>query len=45
MEYIVLVMIGLVAGLIGALVGLGGGIIIVPALLFFGSPTSLLDCD
>ena len=43
MEYIVLIIIGLVAGLIGALVGLGGGIIIVPALLFFGSPTSFLD--
>ena len=38
-----LIIIGFVAGIIGALVGLGGGIIIVPSLLFFGSPTSFLD--
>lgn len=43
MEYIVLIIIGLVAGMIGALVGLGGGIIIVPALLFFGNSIGLLD--
>lgn len=43
MEYIVLIIIGLVAGIIGALVGLGGGIIIVPSILFFGNSTSLLD--
>lgn len=42
MEYIVLILIGLIAGIIGALVGLGGGIVIVPALLFFGNSTSLL---
>ena len=39
MEYMVLVIIGFVAGIIGALVGLGGGIIIVPSLLFFGNST------
>lgn len=43
MEYILLIIIGLAAGTIGALVGLGGGIIIVPALLFFGNSTALLD--
>lgn len=37
MEYIVLIILGLIAGTIGSLVGLGGGIIIVPALLFLGS--------
>ncbi|KHF28299.1 hypothetical protein LR68_02841 [Anoxybacillus sp. BCO1] len=34
MEYIFLLIIGLLAGTIGSLVGLGGGVIIVPALLF-----------
>lgn len=42
MEWVVLVLIGLTAGAIGALAGLGGGIIIVPALLYFGMSTSLL---
>ncbi|MDZ5472140.1 sulfite exporter TauE/SafE family protein [Bacillus sp. 31A1R] len=43
MEWITLIVIGLLAGFIGALVGLGGGIIIVPSLLYFGSYTFLLD--
>lgn len=43
MEYILLIILGLVAGTIGSLVGLGGGIIIVPALLFLGSSTALLS--
>lgn len=34
-EVITLLLIGLVAGFIGAAFGLGGGIIIVPALIFF----------
>ncbi|WP_050180180.1 sulfite exporter TauE/SafE family protein [Domibacillus robiginosus] len=42
MEWILLLGIGLLAAAIGALVGLGGGIIIVPALLFLGG-TALLD--
>ncbi|WP_338750983.1 sulfite exporter TauE/SafE family protein [Bacillus sp. FJAT-52991] len=42
MEWIILITIGLVAGTIGSLVGLGGGIIIVPSLLFFSTSTSLL---
>jgi len=37
MEYIILFMIGIVAGTFGSLVGLGGGVIIVPALLFVDS--------
>lgn len=42
MEWLILLGIGLIAATVGALVGLGGGIIIVPALLFLGS-TSLLN--
>ncbi|HEY2721191.1 MAG TPA: TSUP family transporter, partial [Chitinophagaceae bacterium] len=32
---LVLVLVGLVAGTLSGLVGVGGGIIIVPALIFF----------
>ncbi len=32
---VVLVIIGLVAGILGGLVGIGGGIVIVPALIYF----------
>jgi len=42
MEWSILVLIGLVAGTFGSLVGLGGGIIIVPSLLFVSS-LGLLD--
>ncbi|TDL78688.1 sulfite exporter TauE/SafE family protein [Peribacillus frigoritolerans] len=34
MEWVFLVLIGFIAGTIGSLVGLGGGIIVVPAMLF-----------
>ncbi|ABO68279.1 MULTISPECIES: sulfite exporter TauE/SafE family protein [Geobacillus] len=37
MAYALLLLIGFVAGTVGSLAGLGGGVIIVPALLFFGS--------
>lgn len=37
MEYVLLVIVGFLAGTIGSLVGLGGGVIIVPSLLFLGS--------
>ncbi len=44
MEWILLLMAsGLCAGIIGSLVGLGGGIIIVPALLFFHHSFGLLE--
>ncbi|WP_203247981.1 sulfite exporter TauE/SafE family protein [Sporosarcina beigongshangi] len=43
MEYLILVVIGLLAGIIGALVGLGGGIILVPATLFVGINLGLID--
>lgn len=33
--FFVLVLIGLAAGILGGFVGVGGGIIIVPALIFF----------
>ncbi|WP_110928591.1 sulfite exporter TauE/SafE family protein [Bacillus massiliglaciei] len=42
MEWVLLVIIGAAAGTLGALVGLGGGIIIVPALLYFGTATDWL---
>ena len=32
---IILIVIGLVAGILGGMVGVGGGIVIVPALIFF----------
>ncbi|MBB5324357.1 hypothetical protein HNQ34_001450 [Anoxybacillus tepidamans] len=37
MEYGLLILVGFVAGTIGSLVGLGGGVIIVPSLLFLGA--------
>ena len=37
MEWIILVFIGLIASSLGSLIGLGGGIIIVPALLYLGT--------
>lgn len=36
MVYILLAIIGLCSGIVGALVGLGGGVILVPATLFVG---------
>ena len=42
MEYVSLAVIGLVAGTLGSLMGLGGGIIIVPALMVFGSYSIIL---
>ncbi|GAA0317407.1 sulfite exporter TauE/SafE family protein [Bacillus carboniphilus] len=42
MIWILLFMIGLVGAMLGSLVGLGGGIIVVPALLFVGTYTNLL---
>ncbi len=35
MEYVLLILTGIVAGSMGSLIGLGGGIITVPVLLFF----------
>ncbi|MFC7366076.1 MULTISPECIES: sulfite exporter TauE/SafE family protein [Bhargavaea] len=36
MEFVILAITGLFAGIVGALVGLGGGVILVPAALYFG---------
>ena len=37
MEWIVLLLIGITASSLGSLIGLGGGIIVVPALLYLGT--------
>lgn len=37
MVFLLLVVVGLASGIVGALIGLGGGVILVPALLFLGS--------
>lgn len=37
MSFLLLLIVGLAAGFLGSLVGLGGGIIVVPVLLFLGS--------
>jgi uncharacterized protein len=37
MTWIILVLVGILASSLGSLIGLGGGIIVVPALLYFGS--------
>ncbi|TQR09290.1 sulfite exporter TauE/SafE family protein [Psychrobacillus soli] len=42
MEWILLVVAGLFSGIVGALVGLGGGVILVPAVLFFGTTLALI---
>jgi uncharacterized protein len=42
-EWIVLICIGLFAGTVGSLVGLGGGVIVVPALIYFGTYTGWLE--
>ncbi|MFJ7745235.1 sulfite exporter TauE/SafE family protein [Peribacillus sp. NPDC097295] len=42
MIWLLLISVGLLAGTIGSLVGLGGGIIIVPSLLFLGSATDIM---
>lgn len=41
MEYIILAIIGLFSDVMGALVGLGGGVILVPATLLLGGTFNL----
>ena len=42
MEYLLLALVGLFSGIVGALVGLGGGVILVPATLFLGGTLGLI---
>lgn len=42
MEWIILAISGLFSGIVGALVGLGGGVILVPATLFFGASLGMI---
>lgn len=37
MEFVLLAIVGLLSGIVGALIGLGGGVILVPAMLFLGT--------
>ena len=40
---IILICIGLFSSILGALVGMGGGVIIVPALVFFGIKLGMIE--
>ena len=42
MEFALLALIGIISGVVGALVGLGGGVILVPATLFLGGSLDLI---
>ncbi|MDQ0430343.1 putative membrane protein YfcA [Planomicrobium stackebrandtii] len=37
MVFLIMALVGVVSGVVGALIGLGGGVILVPALLFLGT--------
>ena len=43
MEYLILILIGLSAAALGSLIGIGGGVIIVPLLVFFGIDAGILE--
>ncbi|KXH79239.1 sulfite exporter TauE/SafE family protein [Sporosarcina sp. HYO08] len=43
MEFVILAFIGLFSGIVGALVGLGGGVILVPATLYIGVNLGLIE--
>ena len=43
MAYVIVALLGLASGVVGAIVGLGGGIILVPLLLYFGIELGLVD--
>ncbi|CAD2071531.1 UPF0721 transmembrane protein [Jeotgalicoccus coquinae] len=43
MEFILLAVTGMIAAIVGSLIGLGGGIVIVPVLIFLGAELNLLE--
>lgn len=43
MSFVILVVLGLIAGTVGSLIGLGGGIVIVPSLMFLSTVTRLFQ--
>ncbi len=43
MSIIILILVGFLSAIIGSLVGIGGGIIIVPTLIYFGVTMNVLD--
>lgn len=43
MDFILLAATGLIAAIVGSLIGLGGGIVIVPVLIFLGAELGMLD--
>ncbi|MBA8778706.1 sulfite exporter TauE/SafE family protein [Staphylococcus schleiferi subsp. coagulans] len=43
MSMIILILVGFLSAIIGSLVGIGGGIIIVPTLIYFGVTMNVLD--
>ncbi|AKG73106.1 sulfite exporter TauE/SafE family protein [Salinicoccus halodurans] len=43
MDLILLLLIGIIASVIGALIGIGGGVIIVPSLIFLGNSTDIIE--
>lgn len=45
LEYLWLVPLGFVAGILGSMIGLGGGFVIVPSLTFAGFPPTLAASD
>ncbi|MDN5710445.1 MAG: TSUP family transporter, partial [Planococcus sp. (in: firmicutes)] len=41
MVFLILLVVGLASGIVGALIGLGGGVVLVPVLLFLSSSVSV----
>lgn len=42
LSIIILILVGFLSAIIGSLVGIGGGIIIVPTLIYFGVTLNIL---
>ena len=43
MAYVIIAILGILSGLVGAIVGLGGGVILVPLTLYFGMELGWID--